>query len=84
MNVNLLEVKSAKITEKGQVSIPKNLRSASGFKTGAKVAILVYSDRMELRPMSRLNDAMYASLMSEKALAKSWRSKKEEEAWKGL
>jgi AbrB family looped-hinge helix DNA binding protein len=81
---NLLEIKSAKITEKGQIAIPKQLRDAGGFGEGSKVAILVYKDRMELRPMGSLSDAMSAFLTSQKSLAKNWLAPEEDRAWKHL
>ena len=31
-----------------------------------------------------MSDAMFATIISEKALAKSWLSKEDEEAWKDL
>ncbi len=80
----LLEMKSATITEKGQISIPKEVRKSAGLKPGSKVAILCYGDRVELRPMKHISEAMYVSLMSEKSLAKIWDTPEEDEAWKHL
>lgn len=77
------EIKTAKITNKGQICIP-NIARLNGFKEGSKVSIIVYSDRVELRPMKKLSDAMMAMLASEKVLAKNWLSKEDEEAWKDL
>ena len=79
-----MEVKSATITEKGQVSIPKDLRTSGTFKIGSKVAILVFKDRIELRPMSSISEAMSTALASERSLAKEWLTPEEDEAWKGL
>lgn len=53
----LLEMKSATITSKGQITIPKELRKEGGFKTGAKVAIMSYDDRIEIRPMEEVSKA---------------------------
>ncbi len=80
----LVEIKSATITEKGQIAIPKDVRSLSGFKTGSKIAILAYDDHVELRPMKQVNEKIAAAVASEKVLAKDWNSKEEEEAWKNL
>ncbi|MBI2661470.1 AbrB/MazE/SpoVT family DNA-binding domain-containing protein [Candidatus Woesearchaeota archaeon] len=80
----LLEVKTAKITEKGQIAIPKDIRDLEGFKEGSKVAILAFEDRVELRPIGQINEKMFAALASEKSLAKDWNSKEDEEAWKNL
>lgn len=80
----LIEVKTAKITEKGQISIPKDIRESKGFKEGLKVAILAYDDRIELRPLEMINERMLTALASEKVLAKDWNSKEEDDAWKDL
>ena len=76
----LIEIKSATITEKGQIAIPKNIRQQEGFKKGSKIAILAYKDRIELRPM----DQIETTIASEKVLSKDWNSKEDEKAWKNL
>lgn len=80
----LLEIKSATITEKGQVAIPKEIREAEGFKEGTKVVILAFDDHIELRPMKQIKESMAAAFASEKVLAKDWNTKEEDEAWKDL
>ena len=80
----LLEMKSGTITRKGQISIPKRIRDIEGFKEGAKVAILAYDDRIELRPMEQVEESMQTAFASEKVLAKDWNNKEEDEAWKDL
>ena len=80
----LIEIKSATITEKGQVAIPKEIRKTKGFKTGSKVAILSFKDHIELRPMKQISERMATAIASEKSLAKDWNSKEDEEAWKNL
>lgn len=79
----MLEIKSTKITEKGQICIPKDLRNLGDFKVGSKVSIFVYKDKMELRPMKRVNQIATA-IASERSLAKDWLSPEEDEAWKDL
>ena len=80
----LLEMKTTKITGKGQIAIPKDIRDKEGFKEGTKIAILAFDDRIELRPFSQISDKMFTLLASEKSLAKDWLSKEDEEAWKNL
>lgn len=80
----LIEMKSATITKKGQIAIPKDIRDKEGFKEGTKIAILAFEDHIELRPMSQLNEKMFPALASEKTLAKDWLSKEDEAAWKNL
>ena len=80
----LLEIKTAKITEKGQIAIPKEIRKIEGFKTGSKIAILTFKDHVELRPMGQISEKMANAIASEKSLAEDWNSKEDEEAWKNL
>ena len=80
----LLKMKSATITSKGQISIPKYIRDLGGFKEGEKIAILAYDDIIELRPMEQVDKSMQTAFSSEKVLAKDWNSKEEDETWKNL
>lgn len=75
----LVDIKSVKITEKGQIAIPKILRD-SNFKEGSKIAIFAFDDRIELRPMNKIATA----IASEKILSRDWNSREEDEAWKDL
>ncbi|PIS16371.1 MAG: AbrB family transcriptional regulator [Candidatus Portnoybacteria bacterium CG09_land_8_20_14_0_10_44_13] len=83
MREQIKEIKTATITEKGQICIPAISR-VKGFKEGSKISIIVYENKIELRPMKKLSDAMMAMLASEEVLAKSWNTKEEDEAWKDL
>ena len=78
------EIRTATITEKGQICIPQEARILAGFKEGSKVSIIVYDDKVELIPMKKMSNAMMTMLASEKVLAKDWLSKEDEEAWKDL
>ena len=80
--MNIIEMKTATITKKGQIAIPKNIRDLEGFNEGSKIIILAYGDRVELRPLKQMKS--YTGLVSEKALAKDWLSKEDDEAWKNL
>ena len=81
--MSLIEIKTATITEKGQIAIPKGIRK-NGFRTGSKVAILAFNDRIELRPIEQISEKMFAAIASEKVLAKDWNRKKDEKAWRNL
>ena len=81
--MTLIEIKTVTITEKGQIAIPKKIRSKS-FKKGSKIAILAYEDHIELRPMEQIKERMETTIASEKVLAKDWNTKEEDEAWKDL
>ncbi|MBI2668987.1 AbrB/MazE/SpoVT family DNA-binding domain-containing protein [Candidatus Woesearchaeota archaeon] len=80
----LVEMKTVKITEKGQIAIPRDIRELEGFEEGERVAILAFEDRVELRPLKQFNERMFTALASEGALAKDWLSKEDEVAWKNL
>lgn len=80
----LLEMKSATITSKGQIAIPKDIRDLEGFEEGSKVVILAFEDRIELRPFGQINKKLFTAFASEKSLAKDWLSKEDEQAWKNL
>jgi len=77
----LNEIKTATITKKGQIAIPRNFRNLKGFNVGDKIVVLSFENRIELRPMSDLNEL---TKISEKVLAKDWNSKQEDKAWRNL
>jgi AbrB family looped-hinge helix DNA binding protein len=83
MPKEIKEIKTATISEKGQICIP-NIARLNGFKEGSKVSIIVYNDRVEIRSMKQMNDAMFSMLASEEILAESWNTPEEDEAWKDL
>jgi AbrB family looped-hinge helix DNA binding protein len=80
--MELLDIKTATVTAKGQIAIPKNIRKR--FKEGTKVAVLAFEDKIELRPFQQFTEKMFPALASEKSLAKDWLRKEEDEAWKDL
>ncbi len=86
MPEEIKEIRTVTLTSKGQICIPNIARNLIGFKEGAKISIVVYSDRVELKPIKneKLNDALFCMLASEEALSKNWLSKEDEEAWKDL
>ncbi len=85
MQKEIKQIRTIRITEKGQICIPREARDLAGFEEGSKINLIVYSDKVELRPMKNsLSDAMMAMLASENVLAKNWLSKEDEEAWKDL
>lgn len=78
----LVEVKTGKITEKGQIVIPKSIRDK--FHIGTKIAILAYDDRIELRPLDQVSESLSCAYASEKVLARDWDAREEDEAWSRL
>lgn len=86
MKSEIKEIRTVTITSKGQVCIPNIARNIAGFKEGTKISVVVYTDRVELRPLKKekMNESLLCMLASEEALAKNWLSKEDEEAWKDL
>jgi len=82
--MSLIGIKTSKITSKGQIVLPKDIRELEGFKEGTKVAIFAFENRIELRPLKQMNERRFTALASEKSLAKDWLSKEDEETWKDL
>ncbi len=68
--MSLIEMKTVKITEKGQIAIPKDIRRLEGFKQGNKVAILAFKNKIEIRPIKKINETTLNMLASEKVLAR--------------
>lgn len=85
MEQEIKEIRTIKITEKGQVCIPREAREMAGFEKGSKINLLVYNGKVELRPMKKgINDVMAAMVISEEILAEAWNTPEEDEAWKNL
>ena len=82
--MEIKEIKTATITNKGQICIPKAARNLEGFQEGAKISILVYPDKIELKPMKKINEELLPALISEEALGEAWNTPEEDEAWKDL
>ena len=86
MQEEIQDIRTATLTSKGQICIPSVARNLIGFKEGAKISIVVYADRVELKPMKKetMDDAMFCMLASEEVLAEAWDTPGEDEAWKDL
>jgi AbrB family looped-hinge helix DNA binding protein len=82
--LGLIGIKSATITEKGQISISKTLRGKKGFEEGSKIAILNYDDHIEIRSMDEIEEKFGTAFASEKSLGKIWNLKEEDKRWKKL
>ena len=53
MQEEIKEIKTVTITEKGQICIPITARNLDGFKEGSKISIIVYNNKVELRPLKK-------------------------------
>jgi AbrB family looped-hinge helix DNA binding protein len=74
----LIDIKTATITSRGQIAIPKSIRKAGGFNVGSKIAILAYSDRIEIRTMDQIKDQWVPPLPKKPELMKKEVGQKEE------
>ena len=86
MDEEIKEIRTETITGKGQIRIHNVARNLAGFKEGTKISVVVYDDRVELRPLKKekMSDIMLAMLASEEVLAETWNTPEEDEAWKDL
>ena len=89
--MTVIDMKTATITDKGQIAIPRDMREIEGFEEGDKIAIIAYNDRIELRPLEQVSkkldftkEGIQSAILSERSLAKIWLTKEEDEAWKNL
>ncbi|HLD11162.1 MAG TPA: AbrB/MazE/SpoVT family DNA-binding domain-containing protein [Candidatus Nanoarchaeia archaeon] len=53
MKEEIKDIKTVTLRQKGQICIPNSARSLIGFKDGSKISIIVYEDRVELRPLKK-------------------------------
>lgn len=71
----------AKITARGQTTIPKAIRKAARLKEGDVIAFELADDHVVLRKVAAGGDAYLRSV--EQTLGE-WASAEDEEAWRGL
>ena len=71
----------AKITARGQTTIPKNIRTAVGLDEGDVIAFEVDGDRLILRKITPGRDD-YLQGLSE--VLSEWASSEDEDAWRDL
>ena len=51
--MSLIEIRTAKITEKRQIAIPKDIRKLECFKQGSKVATMAFKDKIGIMPLKK-------------------------------
>ncbi len=84
MRKEIKEIRTAKITDKGQICIPNAARSLEGFETGSKVSIIVYDNKVEIKPLKKMSEDLFPALATEEVLAEAWDNPEEDEIWKDL
>ncbi|MBF0166791.1 MAG: AbrB/MazE/SpoVT family DNA-binding domain-containing protein [Alphaproteobacteria bacterium] len=71
----------ARITSKGQMTIPKRIREAARLKSGDLVSLDVQNDRILMRKVKQMDEAYLRSVQSTLG---EWGSPEDEEAWRDL
>ena len=72
-----MQIETTKMSSRGQIVIPLDMRK--DIKEGDKLIVVRSGDDIILK-----KSIPESALMSEKAFAKTWLNKKEDEAWKDL
>ena len=80
------EVEIITVSKKGQVVLPKNIRTQLHIHQGSKLLLIQKKDKITLSKVDsliekELSEKKFTLLASEKSLAKDWLSKEEEKAW---
>jgi AbrB family looped-hinge helix DNA binding protein len=71
----------ARITSKGQMTIPKKIRDAAHLIAGDMVTLVVEGEQVTIRKLPQADDAY---LKGVQATLEEWSSAEDEEAWGGL
>jgi len=82
--MEIKEIRTAKITDKGQICIPNIAKTLEGFQTGSKVSIIVYEDKVEIKPLQKISEDLFPALATEEVLTEAWDNPEEDEIWKDL
>lgn len=72
-------IDTTKMSSKGQVVIPLDLRKDLNLREGDKLIVIKKDDEIILK-----KSVPISALWSEKSLAKTWLNKEEDEIWKDL
>lgn len=81
-----MEIKTIKMSEKGQISIPQEVRESMKLKKGDKLILIAKGEKITIQKADKLLDRIFDNenfstmLASEKTLKKDW-DNKEDERW---
>ncbi len=80
-----MELKTIKLSDKGQISIPKEIREGMHLKKGDKLVMITKGDKLILQRAEHIakkleidDESMETMLASESALKKDWDNKYDE------
>jgi len=74
----MTEIKTVKISEKGQISIPKDIRNLMKLKEGETLMMITDNDRIiieksaNIKKKLKLTEGTKTMIMSEESLKKDW------------
>ncbi len=71
----------AKITTRGQTTIPKRIRESAGLREGDVVAFEIEGDHLIVRKVARRQDEYLEGLS---ATVSEWASPEDDDAWRDL
>ena len=80
----MAEIKTVKITDKGQISIPKDVRNEMHLTEGETLVMIVEHDKIVLEKSStikrklKLQEGTKTMIMSEETLKKDWDNRYDE------
>lgn len=78
-------VKTVKVTGKGQISIPVEIRDAAGIETGDELIVIQEDSKILLeKPISALKDEFSFMLKHSEEVAKELWDNKKDEIWDKL
>ncbi|MBI5554007.1 MAG: AbrB/MazE/SpoVT family DNA-binding domain-containing protein [Candidatus Diapherotrites archaeon] len=86
----MAQIEIITVSRKGQVVLPKNVREHMHISQGSKLLLIQKDNQLTLSKIDSLieeeqnQEKNATAFASEKALAKDWLSKEEDEAWKSL
>lgn len=72
---------TSKVTSKGQITLPKEVRQALGISTGDRIAYRTKDNVVILRKVEPFNAVWHAALSS---TMEEWNSPENDEAWHDL
>ena len=79
---NIMKVKTVKVTDKGQISIPVDIRNLAGIEVGDELVMIQDGSKILMeKPENILKDDFKDLVKQSEKVAKKLWSKKEDDIW---
>jgi len=80
-----MEIKTIKLSSKGQLCIPQEMRKEAGFKEGEKLILIAKTNEIRIQKSKKILDNLdkegFETIsMSEEVLKKDWNNKRDDKA----